>query len=42
MIINDWQRGKLPFFVSPPMAEDEIVEENTIEEDKLEIENNQE
>jgi nuclear GTP-binding protein len=29
MVLNDWQRGKLPYFVRPPTHEGEQVEQNT-------------
>lgn len=34
IMINDWQRGKLPFFVAPPKVENE--EEESDEEDEAE------
>lgn len=27
MILHDWQRGKIPFFVPPPKEEDAVVDE---------------
>ena len=49
MILNDWQRGKLPFFVAPPVpadkkaaipagSEPEVVEEKVETEDKKKFE----
>ncbi|EDV23379.1 uncharacterized protein TRIADDRAFT_27600 [Trichoplax adhaerens] len=37
MILNDWQRGKLPYFVSPPKLDDEQVTETkeAIPSDKI-------
>jgi len=32
IMINDWQRGKLPYFVAPPRAEEEEEEEEDDEE----------
>lgn len=30
MVLNDWQRGKLPYFVLPPGSENTVVDESTI------------
>lgn len=52
MILNDWQRGKLPFFVAPPVPADKKaaaatstaggteVEAVVVEEEKVETEDN--
>ncbi|CAN1771042.1 Nuclear/nucleolar GTPase 2 [Linum perenne] len=32
MILHDWQRGKIPFFVPPPQQEDKPSEEAPIED----------
>ncbi|CAK9801001.1 Nucleolar GTP-binding protein 2 [Anthophora plagiata] len=37
MILNDWQRGKLPFYVPPPGFEEPLIKAATI--DELPIEN---
>lgn len=39
MVLNDWQRGKLPYFVAPPQREDKEKEE---EEEKGEDEDKEE
>ncbi|KAG8364964.1 hypothetical protein BUALT_Bualt18G0053300 [Buddleja alternifolia] len=37
MILHDWQRGKIPFFVPPPKQEDETEQSNEIEAEKDEV-----
>ncbi|KAG9154574.1 hypothetical protein Leryth_025562 [Lithospermum erythrorhizon] len=32
MVLHDWQRGKIPFFVTPPKLEDDLSEEPLSEE----------
>lgn len=34
MILNDWQRGKLPYFVKPPTLEGEELEQNKYKQNK--------
>lgn len=38
MMINDWQRGKLPYFVAPPRAEQEDEDDEEEDEDDEEEE----
>lgn len=38
MVLHDWQRGKIPFFVPPPKQEDKSLDEpNTLGADKDEV-----
>jgi nuclear GTP-binding protein len=37
MVLNDWQRGKLPYFVRPPTREGEQVQQNTSQQNKKEM-----
>lgn len=42
IMINDWQRGKLPYFVAPPRADKEEEESDDEEEDDGELEEEEE
>lgn len=41
MVLHDWQRGRLPFFVPPPRVEDESEEPNYGVDDDSGVESNQ-
>ncbi|XP_038890331.1 nuclear/nucleolar GTPase 2 [Benincasa hispida] len=41
MVLHDWQRGKLPFFVSPPRVEDESEEPNYCVDEDSGVDSNQ-
>lgn len=41
MVLHDWQRGKLPFFVPPPRVEDESEEPNYCVDDDSGVDSNQ-
>ncbi|TYK01950.1 nuclear/nucleolar GTPase 2 [Cucumis melo var. makuwa] len=41
MVLHDWQRGKLPFFVPPPRVEDESEEPNYGVDDDSGVDSNQ-
>lgn len=42
IMINDWQRGKLPYFVAPPRAGDEDEEESEEEDEEEQNEETEE
>lgn len=41
MVINDWQRGKIPYYTPPPKTEEEIKEEEEKRNKKIEEENDE-
>jgi hypothetical protein len=35
IILMDWQRGKIPYFVPPPLSEEQLANDNLNENKKV-------